>query len=139
VTDDYSKANGLLSELIINYKTVISLGQPNIEFIVKKFEGYLEGPQLRRIKNQHAAGVLFGYSQASRMMFIGFIFWLGQHLINNYDLPKEGVFMAIWILFTASYGVGSAFSNVPNIQKAKISGEEIFKIIDEPSSLDVRA
>lgn len=47
--------------------------------------------------------------------------------------------MSIWILFTASYGVGSAFSNVPNIQKAKDSGEEIFKIIDEPSSLDVRA
>jgi len=34
VTDDYSKANGLLSELITNYKTVISLGQPNIQFIV---------------------------------------------------------------------------------------------------------
>lgn len=41
MTDDYSKANGLLSELIINYKTVISLGQPNIEYIVNKFEGYL--------------------------------------------------------------------------------------------------
>jgi hypothetical protein len=47
--------------------------------------------------------------------------------------------MAIWILFTASYGVGSAFSNVPNIEKAKESGREIFKIIDEPSTLDVRA
>lgn len=42
--DDYSKANGLLSELITNYKTVISLGQPNIQFIVQKFENYLEGP-----------------------------------------------------------------------------------------------
>jgi hypothetical protein len=51
MTDDYSKANGLLSELIINYKTVISLGQPNIEYIVAKFEGYLEGPKQTRIKN----------------------------------------------------------------------------------------
>lgn len=47
--------------------------------------------------------------------------------------------MAIWILFTASYGVGSSFSNVPNIKKAQESGVEIFKIIDEPSTLDVRA
>jgi len=62
--------------------------------------------------------VLFGYSQASRMMFLGFIFWLGQHLIINYGLEKEGVFMAIWILYTASYGVGSSFSNIPNIKKA---------------------
>jgi len=47
--------------------------------------------------------------------------------------------MAIWIIFTATYGVGSAFSNVPNIQKAKQSGVDIFKIVDEPSNLDVRA
>jgi hypothetical protein len=51
MTDDYSKANGLLSELIINYKTVISLGKPNIEFIVQKFEGYLVGPMEKRIGN----------------------------------------------------------------------------------------
>lgn len=51
VADDYSKANGLLSELILNYKTIISFGEGNIDYIVEKFSGYLEGPRDRRIRN----------------------------------------------------------------------------------------
>lgn len=37
VTDDYAKSNALLSDVIINYRTVISLGHKNVESIVNKF------------------------------------------------------------------------------------------------------
>ena len=33
VIDEYAKSNALLSDLIINYKTVISFGQKNVDKI----------------------------------------------------------------------------------------------------------
>lgn len=35
-------------------------------------------------------------------------------------------------------GAGIAMSNIPSVQKAKNSAQNIFGIIDEPSTLDVR-
>ena len=42
--DNYARANALLSDVIINYKTVISLGQKNVDYINQTFEKLLEGP-----------------------------------------------------------------------------------------------
>lgn len=39
---------------------------------------------------------------------------------------------------TAAFGTGISLSNVPSVGKAKASAEEIFKIVDEKSTLDVR-
>lgn len=37
-TDQFEKSNALLSDVIINYRTVISLGQKNVDKINAKFE-----------------------------------------------------------------------------------------------------
>ena len=43
-----------------------------------------------------------------------------------------------FLLFTAFMGVGMQVTNIPSVQKAKESAREVFAIIDEPSTLDVR-
>ena len=35
---DYEKSNALLSDVVINYRTIISLGQKNVDSICEKFE-----------------------------------------------------------------------------------------------------
>ncbi len=60
--DAYEKANALLSDIVLNYRTVQSFGQKNTDAIFKKFEILLEEPLNRRVKNSHIAGVIFGYS-----------------------------------------------------------------------------
>lgn len=40
-TDFYKESNALLSDLIMNYKTVISFGPKNIEFIIEKYNTLL--------------------------------------------------------------------------------------------------
>ena len=40
-TDYYKESNALLSDLIMNYKTVISFGPKNIEFIIEKYSKLL--------------------------------------------------------------------------------------------------
>ena len=42
LVDDYEKANALLFDVIINYKTVITFGQKNIDKITERFELLLE-------------------------------------------------------------------------------------------------
>ena len=42
--DDYDKANALLSDVIMNYRTVISFGQENVDCINRKYESYLVAP-----------------------------------------------------------------------------------------------
>ena len=41
---DFDKANSLLSDLIINYRTIISLGQDNVDEINNKYERLCGGP-----------------------------------------------------------------------------------------------
>lgn len=41
----------------------------------------MQGPLNVKIKNAHVAGVFFGYSLASRMIFTGVIFSLGVVVI----------------------------------------------------------
>ena len=40
-TDDYEKSNALLSDIIMNYRTVMSLGQDNVDVINDRFKRLL--------------------------------------------------------------------------------------------------
>lgn len=59
-------------------------------------------------------------------------------MIRKYDEKADDIYIAIWILFSAAMGAGVSMSNMPSISKAKQSGAQIFEIIDEKSTLDVR-
>jgi ABC-type multidrug transport system fused ATPase/permease subunit len=60
--DPYLKANALLSDVILNYRTVISFGEKNIDSLISKFEKLLMEPATQRIRTAHVAGFFFGYS-----------------------------------------------------------------------------
>mmetsp|Transcript_9302 Transcript_9302/g.12649 ORF Transcript_9302/g.12649 Transcript_9302/m.12649 type:complete len:331 (+) Transcript_9302:868-1860(+) len=136
--DEYAKANALLSDVIINYRTVISFGQKNIEGVVRRFEQYLVEPSRKKVRNAHFGGFFFGYSNCARMLFLGIVFYCGSWLVQEGYGTSEEIYLSIWILFSTCMGTGIAMSNVPSVQKAKASAGNIFAIIDEKSSLDVR-
>ena len=60
--DPYNKSNALLSDIILNYRTIISFGEKNIDFLLAKYEKLLEDPNQKGIRNAHIAGFFFGYS-----------------------------------------------------------------------------
>ena len=62
-TEDSNKeSNALLSDIIMNYRTVVSLGEKNVDFLMNKYENLLELPLVASRKNAHLGGFLFGYS-----------------------------------------------------------------------------
>jgi ATP-binding cassette subfamily B (MDR/TAP) protein 1 len=136
--DPYEESNALLSDVILNYRTVISFGQENINIIMDKYESLLTGPATVRVKNAHIAGVAYGYSLCIRLIYIGVVFYVGSKFIVTYNLDPQDVFQSIYIIFTAALGAGFAMSSVPSATKAKESAQKIFTILDEPSTLDVR-
>lgn len=62
VDDAYAESNALLSDIIMNYRTIISLGEKNINFILLRYYKLLDEPNRQGIKRAHFSGVLFGYS-----------------------------------------------------------------------------
>jgi ABC-type transport system involved in Fe-S cluster assembly fused permease/ATPase subunit len=92
MADAYEESNALLSDVILNYRTVISFGGENINSIMEKYEKLLESPVERRIRNAHIAGVAFGYSLCVRLLYIGSVFFVGGLFIKKYDLDSKAVF-----------------------------------------------
>jgi ABC-type transport system involved in Fe-S cluster assembly fused permease/ATPase subunit len=117
--DAYEKSNALLTDVILNFKTVISFGDKNVVQIIKKFESLLIEPSKRNIKNAHVAGIAFGYSQSSRMIYLGLVFWIASVVIRKWHYKPQDVYMAIQIIFSAAMGAGVSMSNIPSVSKAK--------------------
>ena len=42
--DPYKQSNALLSDIIMNYRTVIGFGEKNVEYLLTKFDKLLEAP-----------------------------------------------------------------------------------------------
>ena len=137
--DEYQTSNALLSDVIINYRTVICFGQSNIDALVSRFGKLLDEPSKKKVRTAKISGILFGYSNSARMLFLGITFYVGSFFIkgDEGELSKN-IYLSIFVIFMTCTGSGLALSGMPNIKKAKMAASNIFGIIDEPSTLDVR-
>lgn len=43
--DPYEESNALLTDVIMNYRTIMSFGENNIDVIIDKYQGMLQGPE----------------------------------------------------------------------------------------------
>jgi len=98
----------------------------------------LKEPSKKKVRNAHIGGFFFGYSNCARMLFLGIVFYIGSWLVQEGYSSSDEIYLSIWILFSTCMGAGIAMSNVPSVSKAKESAGNIFRIIDEESTLDVR-
>lgn len=136
--DPYEESNALLSDMIMNYRTVISFGDKNINKVMDKYEKLLEEPNRIGVRNAHIAGFYFGYSQMIRFIFVGFVFYIGSIFIYDKGQNPKNTYIAIYVIFVAALGSGIAIAQAPSIGKAKNAAVKIFDIIEEPSLIDTR-
>lgn len=129
-------ANSLLNDILINYKTVVSFGDKSIQFILQKYAKLLEGTHQANIRRAHLSGLFFGYSQAIRFVYIAFVFYIAALFSSRYNLNRQTVFTACYVVFVGAIGSGVSLSQMPSISKARHSAKTVFKIIEEPSQID---
>ena len=131
-------SNALLADIIVNYRTVIGFGEKNVDYLLKKYDDLLDQPRIEAVKHAHIEGILYGYSQAIRFIFIGVVFYIAVLLIYNEGEKQEDTYICVNVLFVAALGSGIALANAPSVGKARTAANTIFKIIDEPSKIDTR-
>lgn len=86
VDDAYLESNALLSDIIMNYRTIISFGDKNVKFILSRYYKLLEEPNRQGIKRAHFSGILFGYSQSIRFVFVGLSFYFAALIIQHFNM-----------------------------------------------------
>ena len=113
----------------MNYRTVISFGEKNVDYLLTNYDNLLDIPKRRGVKNAHIRGFLFGYSQFIRFAFVGFIFYIAALFIYKDNAPNEDTFAGCYTLFIAALGSRMAISSAPSVGKAKKAARTIFGII----------
>ena len=78
----------MLSDIILNYRTVIAFGPKNVDMILERYSALLVIPREAGIKKAHISGLFFGYSQGIRFIFIGFVFYIAAVFTKRYDLDS---------------------------------------------------
>ena len=122
----------------MNYRTVIGFGSKNVDYLLTKFDALLDEPNRHGIKTAHISGLLFGYSQCIRFVFVGIVFYISAVFVDTYNENQENTYIGVYTLFIAALGSGIALSSAPSVGKAKAAAATIFEIIDEPSLIDTR-
>ena len=122
----------------MNYKTIISLGQKNINQVIKKYDD-LRVEQLKmNLKKLQLAGAANGWACAGRITFVALAFILGNVItVRMLGVAQDRVIFATFILFFSLMSIGMQTQNIPSISKAKQAAGIIFNVIDEPSTLDI--
>lgn len=134
-SESKTAADLLCGDSILNYKTVQSLG--NEELFVKKYTEYLEPLKVIAIKGHMAMGFSFGMSNFTVfLVFAGLFYFGGIVMENNPTINPADVFLAIFGIFMGASHVGTAMSFGPDVAKASVAADKVFKIIDVPSKIN---
>jgi ABC-type multidrug transport system fused ATPase/permease subunit len=108
--DAYKKSNALLSEIIMNYRTIVGFGDKNIDQIMAKYHTHLYLPNRAAVRKAHISGFFFGYSQYAKLGMIGIVFYLATEIMYKYDLDQLDVYTAVYVIFIGAVGTGFSLS-----------------------------
>ena len=96
----------------------------------------LIGPYKQAIRRSIWQGLFFAYSQSIRFIYIAFVFYIASLFIKQYNLDKESVFTACYVVFVGAIGSGVSISQMPSVSKAQQAAKTIFRIIEEQSEIN---
>lgn len=128
-----------MNDLILNYRTVISFGDKNVDFILNRYYRLLQIPHQTNVKKAHISGLFFGYSQSIRFIFIGFVFFVAALFVQKEGLDQiqtQKMFTGCYVVFVGAIGSGVSISQMPSISKARQAAKTVFGIIEEKSEIN---
>ena len=108
--------NAVISDIIMNYRTVISFGQKSVDKIIGKYNNLAKGPLDRSQKRSFWAGAANGWGQGARITFVALSFTLGNIIVmQKLGLHFCDVLFASGVMFFSLMSIGGASQNVPSI------------------------
>lgn len=140
--DSNKEANLLCGDCIVNYKTVQSFG--NEEELVNLYRNLLMPVHKASMSKAIKSGAAFGCSQIAQYIVFAAMFYFGGMIIKNsvdeetgeVKVNAEDVFIALFAIMFGANAAGNASSFGPDVTKAEAAAKVIFKIIEQPSTIN---
>jgi ATP-binding cassette subfamily B (MDR/TAP) protein 1 len=129
-----SYAGGILSESVINTKTIFSY---NSEMRVVRMYDEVISETTKSLKTEaFVNGIFFGIAQIILYLLFATIFYAaGSFMVNN-GLSLKNMLRVFYCIFYGAFAIGMAQKYVSDLSKAKKSLNSIFKTLDTPSTID---
>jgi hypothetical protein len=98
----------LLSDIMQNYKIIMSFGSSNIDWVVDRYHGLLETPRRESTHKAMIVSAALGYSMFIRFVYAALVFYIGGVLAQSHGLDMKEILRAICVLISTALGTASA-------------------------------
>jgi len=130
------ESSSILSESVVNTKTIFSYNYA--EKVVVHYGNVIErGYKKNLYKMSSLVGIFYALSQFVIFGMYATLFYVGGGLYEKGEVTLPNMMRAIFIILFAALGVGVAQAFVGDYNAAKQAIVSLYKIIDEPSLIDV--
>lgn len=87
--------------------------------MLDKYDEILEKTLDTTAKKAHFQGLFFAYTQSIRFIYIAFVFYIAAVFAVRYQLDRQEVFTACYVVFVGAIGSGVSLSFMPSVSRAK--------------------
>ncbi|XP_029444907.1 multidrug resistance protein 1A-like [Rhinatrema bivittatum] len=128
------EAGRISTEAVENIRTVVSLTKEDTFYA--KYTESLNGPYRDAMIKAPIYGITYGISQSCNYFVNAAVFRFGAWLIQNCYTGFENVFIVFSAIIFAAMSVGQSTSFAPDFGKAKVSAQQIFKLLNRKPQID---
>lgn len=133
----HSKSAQKATEAVAAIKTVMMLTKENETLRI--YEEELRAPFEQAIKTAYTSTALYAVSQALSFFVIGLVFWVGSLWLSELKISVSSFYTVLNSVVFSAIQAGNVFNWVPDISKARSSGNAIFKSIDAVPLIDAES
>ncbi|KAI8896054.1 ATP-binding cassette transporter ABC4 [Globomyces pollinis-pini] len=130
----YERSSQVACESVSAIKTVQSLTRENA--VYDAYAAQLVGPLNDGFRSAVFNTPLYALAQSINFLINGLIFWYGGHLLAYEGYTNKEFFTVFVAIVFGSQSIGRVFSFMPDLAKAKESGESIIKLLDRKPRID---
>ncbi|XP_030057533.1 ATP-dependent translocase ABCB1 isoform X1 [Microcaecilia unicolor] len=128
------EAGRISTEVVENIRTVASLTREDTFYV--KYTTSLDGPYRDAMIKAPIYGFTYGISQSCNYFVNAAVFRFGAWLIAHCYTGFESVFIVFSAIVFAAMSVGQSTSLAPDVGKAKVSAQRMFKLLNRKPLID---
>jgi ATP-binding cassette subfamily B (MDR/TAP) protein 1 len=132
------EADLLANDAISNFKTVQSFA--NEDMIFARYKMLMDPVNAVTVSQNIKIGSGFGLAQFCMFATMAGMFWSAGTIMETYwSIDMNDVMAALFAIMFGAMQAGNAAAFGPDMGKAQMAAERVFKIIDYPSQINARA
>ncbi|KAJ3116674.1 ATP-binding cassette, sub-B (MDR TAP), member 4, partial [Physocladia obscura] len=130
----FEEATFIANEAIFNIRTVVSLGLE--DFFLRNYTKELDTAFKVSYRSCFIASFGPAFAQCSQFFNYAVSYYVGGILVKNGEITFQSMNIVIQSVFFMALAIGQVGALTPNITKALLSANKVFKLIDRVTLMD---